>query len=163
MPDFKLHYLINESPWALTELELTDQPFEDPFYELAVGGPATDIIFHENAITFSTTLEFKNYESVEKYLSYLYLNEIQQTTVEGKPIQRVTDEGMAKSIHEPSIWSEAKPPETTADLHGKPLKVPATIILFEYIPLPGTLSTVTDLRKELQRLSGGSIYGITVP
>lgn len=163
MPDFKLKYILANSPWVLDEIGLVDDLHDHSFYQLSTGHPATELDVHPRGLTFFGPIHHEDTKSDEDYLSYVFLNDLDLTRGDTMDLQPALDSSMAGQIATPSIWTEPSGDPIIIEHDNMEWHVPDAIWVYEHIPLDHEIKTVMELRNELEKITGQSVFGIQIP
>lgn len=159
MPDYRLEYIIANSPWQIPELGLHEAlDDDDHFYTLSNGFSAVDLDVDRDALYFRSVIPFGHFDDETEYVDHLLLDDLalEQGTV-GEPII-CTDNSMAEIQEGPAIWTESIAGSINLGSDEDPYVVPEEFAAFERVPLSDPLRTTTDFKNALQDITGHEIW-----
>lgn len=161
MPDYKLEYIINNTPWRPHELGITTDP-DEPFYVLGTGHETDGLDFRKDGVLFRKDITHDEPDSVKQYLSYMFLSGIDPDIGTVNNRRRVIDSDMAKMSEQPAIWTESLSGSVQKTLNQNTINVPEAIAIYERVPYEGNVTSIADLEMVLTQITKRNI-DITLP
>lgn len=162
MPDYRLEYLLQNTPWGIDELGLAPPGEEGTFYTLGTGHAPDDIDFFRDAILVRATINHDDPRSVKEYLAAMFLNDIDPDAGTVRNRRRVIDGNMAAMIDHPTIWTESAGDPATKTYNQDEFVVPERIYIYERVPFNDRVNSVDELETELMQITNQSL-SITLP